>query len=91
MLSEINRIDNRTNAAADNGLFDKIEKDREKKRRKKEKKQQQVEEKQKVEESDLFQEIQDKLRRARNELYSGNFADSEYYTSLALRAYDKAL
>ncbi|HZC20225.1 MAG TPA: hypothetical protein VE223_01130 [Nitrososphaeraceae archaeon] len=84
LLSEINRIDNRANAAADNGLFNKLEKDREKNRRKKE-------EKQKVEEDDLFQEIQDKLRRARNELYSGNFADSEYYTSLALRAYDKAL
>src|SRR5918912_193237 len=68
LLSEINRIDNRANAAADNGLFDKLEKDREKNRRKKE-------EKQKVEEDDLFQEIQDKLRRARNELYSGNFAD----------------
>src|SRR5690242_4529434 len=70
LLSEINRIDNRTNAAVDNGLFD----------RQKEKLPQ-----------DAFENIQNKLRDARNELYSGNLADSEYHTSLALRAYDKAL
>jgi hypothetical protein len=70
LLNEINRIDNRANAAADNGLFDK--------------------QKEKVPQ-DAFEDIQNRLRGARNELYSGNFADSEYYTSLALRAYDKAL
>src|SRR5205823_3985344 len=47
LLSEINRIDNRTNAAVDNGLFD----------RQKEKLPQ-----------DAFEDIQNKLRDARNEL-----------------------
>ena len=65
LLNEINRIDNRTNAPADNGLFDK--------------------QKEKVLQ-DAFEDIQNKLRGARNELYSGNLADSEYHTSLALRA-----
>jgi hypothetical protein len=90
LLSEINLIDNMANAAADNGLFERLEKEREK-RGKEEKKQQQVEEKQKGEEGDLFQVIQGKLKDARNELYFGHLAQSEYDTSLALRAYDKAL
>ena len=69
LSTEINRIDNRANAGADNGLFDKV----------------------KQEGQDLFEDIQIKLRKARNELYFGELADSEYDASSALRAYDKAL
>lgn len=67
LLGEINHIDNWTNAAADNGLFDRIGK------------------------QEYFDDIQSNLRAAREKLYAGDFVDSEYYTSLALRLYGKAL
>lgn len=69
LLREINRIDNWTNAAADNGLFDK----------------------QKRVPIDAFEDIQVKLKKAKEYLYKDNFTESDYYTSLALRSYDKAL
>ena len=40
---------------------------------------------------DYFEDIQSNLRAAREKLYAGDLVDSEYYTSLALRLYDKAL
>jgi len=69
LLKEINRIDNWTNAAADNGLFDK----------------------QKKVPASAFENIQCKLKEARKHLYSDDFSDADYYTSLAIRAYDSAL
>jgi hypothetical protein len=69
LLKEINRIDNWTNAAADNGLFDK----------------------QKKVPASAFEDIQCKLKEARKHLYSDDFSDADYYTSLAIRAYDHAL
>jgi hypothetical protein len=69
LLREINRIDNWTNAAADNGLFDK----------------------QKKVPSDAFEDIQVKLKKAKEYFYGGDYTESDYYTSLALRSYDKAL
>jgi hypothetical protein len=67
LLNEINSIDNRTNAVADNGLFDRKGT------------------------QDSFEDIQSNLRSAREKLYAGDLVNSEYYTSLALRLYDKAL
>jgi membrane protein involved in colicin uptake len=68
LLNEINSIDNRTNAVADNGLlFDRKGK------------------------QDYLEDIQNNLKVAREKLYAGDLVDSEYYTSLALRLYDKAL
>jgi hypothetical protein len=40
---------------------------------------------------DYFVDIQNNLRNAREKLYTDDLVDSEYYTSLALRLYDKAL
>jgi hypothetical protein len=68
LLSEISRIDNWTNAASDNGLFEKISNS-----------------------DQLFEEIQDNIKLARTHLYGDNLTEAEYYTSRALRAYDKAL
>lgn len=56
LLNEINSIDNRTNAVADNGLFDRKGS------------------------QDYFEDIQNKLRGAREKLYAGDLVDSEYYT-----------
>lgn len=68
LQKEINRIDNWTNAASDNGLFDNIQSGDER-----------------------FEEIQSNLKNARDCLYSDSLSDTERYTSLALRAYDKSL
>ena len=68
LQKEINRIDNWTNTASDNGLFDNIQSGDER-----------------------FEEIQSNLKNARDCLYSDAHSDTERYTSLALRAYDKSL
>jgi hypothetical protein len=76
LIREINRIDAWTNNLVDNGLFDKQAKAFEKK---------------KIEPDKAFKDIQEHLRQARKCLYADNLEDADYYASLALRCYDKAL
>jgi hypothetical protein len=80
LLNEINRIDNWTSDAADNGLFEWLDK-----------KHRKAEDKQGVLKEDAFERIQRNLKKARQTLYEEDFSDAEYFTSLALHSYDKAL
>jgi hypothetical protein len=82
LLTEINRIDLWANTLADNGLFDRQKKAKQKKA---------FEENGNSAPVDLFDDIQKNLREARTTLYNGDLSQSDYLASKALRSYDKAL